>query len=158
MTLKLKFLRSLTRLFIMLVSLTMSLFSEKCLLPIDAFVIWCPTWSKNLGRSLAKKIVADEWHSIIQSSFFILTTQLPWIHTRRKYLKANLWFIWEINKFSKRFMLYNEILFVELGWKLKHSHTGLISSDSFQTRTLTACITLKNQPLWLWKLIQGVPH
>ena len=28
-------------------------------------------------------------------------------------------------------------------------HTGLISSDSFQITTFTACITLKIQPLWL---------
>ena len=28
-------------------------------------------------------------------------------------------------------------------------HTGLISSDSFQITTLTACTTLKIQPLWL---------
>ena len=31
--------------------------------------------------------------------------------------------------------------------------TGLISSDFFQITTLTACITLKIQPLWLWKVI-----
>ena len=52
MTLKLRILRSLTRLFIILVSLMRSLFSEKCLFPIDALVVWCSTWSKNLGRSL----------------------------------------------------------------------------------------------------------
>ena len=33
------------------------------------------------------------------------------------------------------------------------SHTGLISSDSIQITTLTACITLKIQPFWLWKVI-----
>ena len=25
---------------------------KKCLFPIDAYVVWCPTWSKNLLRSL----------------------------------------------------------------------------------------------------------
>ena len=34
-------------------------------------------------------------------------------------------------------------------WKGTMLHTGLISSDSFQITTLTACITLKIQPLWL---------
>ena len=31
----------------------MTFFSEKVLFfPIDALVVWCPTWSKNLGRTL----------------------------------------------------------------------------------------------------------
>ena len=51
MTLKVKKeMQSLTRLFIILVSLTMSLFSET--ISIDALVVWFPTWLKNLGRSL----------------------------------------------------------------------------------------------------------
>ena len=41
----------MSTLFIILVSLTMTLFSEK-VLSIDALVVWCPTWSKNLGRTL----------------------------------------------------------------------------------------------------------
>ena len=53
MTLKLKILRSLTRLFIIVVS---SLFSEKCLFPINALLVWCPTWSKSLGRSLLQML------------------------------------------------------------------------------------------------------
>ena len=52
--LKLRILRSLTRLFIILVNLTRSIFSEKCLFPIDALVVWCPAWSKNLRLSLIK--------------------------------------------------------------------------------------------------------
>ena len=52
LTFKLRILRSLTRLFIILVSLMRSLYSEKCLFPKGALVVWCPTWSKNLGRSL----------------------------------------------------------------------------------------------------------
>ena len=53
MTLKLRILRSFTRLFIILVSLTRSLFSEKMLIfNIYTDVVWCPTWSKNLGRYL----------------------------------------------------------------------------------------------------------
>ena len=46
MTLKLRILRSLTRMLIILVSLMLSIF------PIDALVAWYPTWSKNSGRSL----------------------------------------------------------------------------------------------------------
>ena len=53
MTLKFRILRSLIRLFIMLISLKMSLLGEQILFPIDTLVVWCPTWSKNLGRSLA---------------------------------------------------------------------------------------------------------
>ena len=29
---------------------------KKCLFPIDALVVWCPTWSKNLGRSLVSGV------------------------------------------------------------------------------------------------------
>ena len=32
-------------------------------------------------------------------------------------------------------------------------HTGLISSDSIQITTLTAFITLKIEPFWLWEVI-----
>ena len=39
-------------LFMILISLMMTLFSEMYLFPIDAIVFWCPTWSKNLGRTL----------------------------------------------------------------------------------------------------------
>ena len=53
MTLKFRILRSLTRLFIILVNLTMPLFIvKKCLFSIDALVVWCPTRLTNLGRSL----------------------------------------------------------------------------------------------------------
>ena len=54
MTLKVWILRCSRRLFIILVSLTMTWFSEKCLSPIDAYMVSCPTWSKNLGRTLRK--------------------------------------------------------------------------------------------------------
>ena len=27
---------------------------KKCLFPLDALVVWCPTWSTNLGRSLTQ--------------------------------------------------------------------------------------------------------
>ena len=47
-TLKLRISKSLTRLFIILVSLT----KWKCLFLIDVLVFWCPTWTKNLERSL----------------------------------------------------------------------------------------------------------
>ena len=42
----------MSALLIILVGLRMTLFSEKYLFPIDALVVWCPTWSKNLGGSL----------------------------------------------------------------------------------------------------------
>ena len=47
MTLKVQILRCSRRLFIILVSLTMT-----CLFPLDAYMVSCPTWSKNLGRTL----------------------------------------------------------------------------------------------------------
>ena len=40
--------------FIILVSLTPTLFSEKCLFPLDAYLVSCPTWSKNLWQYLVK--------------------------------------------------------------------------------------------------------
>ena len=52
MTLKVRILICLRRLFIILVSLTMTSFSEKCLFPLDAYMVSCPTWSKNLGQIL----------------------------------------------------------------------------------------------------------
>ena len=45
---------------------------------------------------------------------------------------------------------YGESAFQELDEILYISrHTGLICSESIQITTLTACITLKTQPLWL---------
>ena len=52
MTLKEQILHTLRRLFIILVGLTMTWFSGKMLISIDAYVVWCPTWSKKLGRYL----------------------------------------------------------------------------------------------------------
>ena len=40
--------------FIILVSLTVTLFSEKCLFPLDAYMVTCPTRSKNLERTLMR--------------------------------------------------------------------------------------------------------
>ena len=51
MTLKFRILRCSRRLFIIFVSLTMTWFSEKMLIP-TAYMISCLTWSKNLGRYL----------------------------------------------------------------------------------------------------------
>ena len=31
------------------------IYSEKCLFPIDAYMVWCPTWSKNLWRYLLRR-------------------------------------------------------------------------------------------------------
>ena len=42
----------MSALFIILVSLTMTRFSEKSLFPLDAYMVSCPTWPKNLGRTL----------------------------------------------------------------------------------------------------------
>ena len=30
---------------------------KKCLFPIDAYMVWCPTWSKNLGRYLIQTLI-----------------------------------------------------------------------------------------------------
>ena len=38
-----------------LVSLSCHYLQTKCLFLIDELVVWCPTWSKNLGRSLLHK-------------------------------------------------------------------------------------------------------
>ena len=51
-TLKLRILRSLTRLFIFWLAWGGHYLVKKCFFPIDALVVWCPTWSKNLGWSL----------------------------------------------------------------------------------------------------------
>ena len=40
------------KLFITLVGLTVTLFSEKFLFPLDTYVVSCQTWSKNLERAL----------------------------------------------------------------------------------------------------------
>ena len=45
-------------LFIILVSLTMTTFSEKMLFPLDAYMISCPTWWKNLGQTLVHIVVS----------------------------------------------------------------------------------------------------
>jgi len=69
MTLILRILRQLTRLFIILVILMMSLFSEKGLFSIYLLVVWCQTWSKNLGRSLnAYSYVCNSVSNILWSS------------------------------------------------------------------------------------------
>ena len=38
---------------------------EKCLFPIDAYVVWCPTWSKNLGRYLLQLLTAYKRESLL---------------------------------------------------------------------------------------------
>ena len=48
----LKFAQFLSALFLILVGLTVTLFSEKCWFPLDAYMVSCPTWSKNLWRYL----------------------------------------------------------------------------------------------------------
>ena len=44
----------MSALFIILVSLTMTRFSEKCLFPLDEYMVLCPTWAKEFGRTLLK--------------------------------------------------------------------------------------------------------
>ena len=56
MTLTVQILQTFKRLFIILVCLTMIWFSKKTLFSIYADMVWCPTWSKNLGRYLAQGI------------------------------------------------------------------------------------------------------
>ena len=52
MTLKVRILTCLSRLFIILVSLAMTWFCEKMLISTRCILVWCPTWSKNLGQTL----------------------------------------------------------------------------------------------------------
>ena len=52
MTLKVQILKCSRMLFIILVSLTMTSFSENFLFPLDADMVSCPTRSENLGRTL----------------------------------------------------------------------------------------------------------
>ena len=59
MTLKIRILRCLRRLFISLVCPMMTWFSEKCLFPLDAYVVLCPTLTKNLWRYLP--VVDPAW-------------------------------------------------------------------------------------------------
>ena len=49
MTLKIRILRFLRRLFIIC---RWHYLVKKCLFPLDAYILWCPTWSKNLWRYL----------------------------------------------------------------------------------------------------------
>ena len=58
-------------LFIILVGLTYLV--KKCLFPIDAYVVWCPTWSKNLGRYLVW--VSDE-RVIKKANFYFLCCKI----------------------------------------------------------------------------------
>ena len=57
MTLEIRILISLTRLFIILVWRCNYLV---CLFPINALV-WCPTWSKNLGPSLVRWVFKQQF-------------------------------------------------------------------------------------------------
>ena len=90
MTLKLRILKSLTRLFIILVSLMISVFSKKYLFSIDALMVWCLTWSKNLGWFLIS----------VQSSY-----DLIWIIADSSYF-----FTWNSNQRSTRDKKYSRIL------------------------------------------------
>ena len=74
-------------LFIILVGLTMSVM--KCLFPIDAYVVRCPTWSKNLGRYLIRTIrhLSRSWqkngcmYGSLTYSSLVLLTSFPWSFT-----------------------------------------------------------------------------
>ena len=41
---------------------------KNCLFPIDAYVVWCPIWSKNLGRSLVY-VVLRTWCQMSKRQF-----------------------------------------------------------------------------------------
>ena len=47
---------------------------KKRLFPIDALVVWCPTWSKNLGRSLGKVSCILNWRFFILPLIQFLST------------------------------------------------------------------------------------
>ena len=86
-TLKLRILRCSRRLFIILVSLTMTWFREKCLFPLDTYMVSCPTWSKNLGRTLLKVPdtyfqfleVSHAWHLSISYEVLYRCTRCGWL-------------------------------------------------------------------------------
>ena len=72
----------LSALFIILVGLTISLFS-------DEYVVRCPTWSKNLGRYLIRTIrhLSRSWqkngcmYGSLTYSSLVLLTSFPWSFT-----------------------------------------------------------------------------
>ena len=66
MTLKIRILRYLRKLLIILLSLMVTLFSEKCLFPLDAYVVSCPTGSKNIERTLTYMLDCMELSSELQ--------------------------------------------------------------------------------------------
>ena len=64
-------------LFIILVSLPMTLFS-KDFFPIVALMVWCPTWSKNLGRTLTCTLYnVCTLHATYQLKFSIFYILFP---------------------------------------------------------------------------------
>ena len=107
MTLKLRILRSLTRLFIILVSLMRSLFSEK-IFPIDALVVWSPSWSKILGRSLLVMSVVE----------IILGVQNPYAPKFvALFCHHTVFFRWSSRKFVHLYhIIYDALQFSDVKW------------------------------------------
>ena len=71
LTSKIRILRSLPRLFIILVSLMITLFIEKCLLlslPIDTYMMSCPTCTINLRPSLMQPTEIEMQNICLKSS------------------------------------------------------------------------------------------
>ena len=70
----------------------------KCLFPIDAYVFWCPTWSKNLGRYLVTmyaciscsneyqgvKPLTSTYHNVYNSEFCL--------ELKRSYFSQSIFF------------------------------------------------------------------
>ena len=83
-TLKEQILRCSRRLFIILVSLMMTWFSDKCLFSLDAYMVSCPTWSKNLGRTLrhTHETEGKNWSNLLFWCFLQISD--------RKVVKDNL--------------------------------------------------------------------
>ena len=70
--LKIRTLKSSRKLLIVLVSLTATIFSEKCLLPINGYMVLCPTQSKNLERTLI--LMAIKLVSVIMINIYSETS------------------------------------------------------------------------------------
>ena len=96
----------LLALFIILVGLMMTRFSEKCLFLLDAYVVSCPTWSKNLGRTLVTifhvNLLSQIWPEFFQSAgpgFVLAVAQIvigsSWVSPIRHFQKK-CWFLYHI--------------------------------------------------------------
>ena len=66
----------------------MTRLSEKCLFPLDALMVSCPTWSKNLGRTLllSNFTFAKTWWFFI---CFLVNLFFQWIEINRNFISRS---------------------------------------------------------------------